>query len=341
MADAERAQIAAVCDDSDALEELLAHERYSVRDKARIAEIIARYSPGWQAGGVGLLTVRQILGQLYRHDKVTGEIEITAGGRGDWTGWVQIAGADADWRAVRNAARVVHVVNPDVLLLFNVRDDAELRRFNEHVLASEVAMGRKMFPFQAFAPGCNASGAGIGCLLRLPLQSSRRLVVAANRTGESVFWYVSPEYEIALPNGKSFRIFAYLFNRGRAASGPTVTRRHEAALSIVAMCQEAVRATDNVIVVGGGDDVAASPVARELETNVGFREVRRHPACASADRDDGTVMLLSPGAWSACAVGGIEGGPVDVPRNDRASSVPGSETDRPSFSPVVWSDLSF
>src|SRR5680860_926848 len=60
--------------------------------------------------------------------------ELKAGELTDWNGWIALQTIPLDTVAVKNKARVIAEVNPDILLLQEIEDRASLEEFNAQLL---------------------------------------------------------------------------------------------------------------------------------------------------------------------------------------------------------------
>src|SRR5688572_8841345 len=60
----------------------------------------------------------------------TQNVEITATGRGDWIGWIELAKNPTNEVGTRMTARVIQEVNPDILAIIEAEDRPSLVRFN-------------------------------------------------------------------------------------------------------------------------------------------------------------------------------------------------------------------
>ena len=70
-----------------------------------------------------------------------GSVRVTANGRGDWIGWLELKREAVDEDATRNTARVVGDMAADVLAVIEAEDRPALQRFNEDVLPFGFAQG--------------------------------------------------------------------------------------------------------------------------------------------------------------------------------------------------------
>ncbi len=81
--------------------------------KARILELLPVLGLEW-LDSTGFAVLRKIRGQLLRRPK-TGPVEVVAGGRDDWIGWVDLVKAATDAQAMAHTAMVMRDIGADIL----------------------------------------------------------------------------------------------------------------------------------------------------------------------------------------------------------------------------------
>src|SRR4051812_26242236 len=88
------------------LNRLFAQAAYSPADKARILELLTELGLRDSDDGGKFAVLRQNRGRLLtRH--VNGAVDIVAGGRGDWIGWIELKREPVNALATRHTAMVV------------------------------------------------------------------------------------------------------------------------------------------------------------------------------------------------------------------------------------------
>ena len=182
---------------------LLRHASYEGAVGERILKLVRKYQlhrrdvahPWFQLNEIrgGLLAQKD--GRLFG---------LRAKGAADWVGWLHWQQAPVTDQGVRNAARVIGELRADVLALCEVENRPTLQQFNQGVLGEFATP----YPYQMCLDGNDSRGIDVAMLSRLPLLSMRTHVFdtfTAPRTGEPhvVFARDCPEYELALPDGRS------------------------------------------------------------------------------------------------------------------------------------------
>ena len=118
---------------------------YTQADKNKLLELSQKYK--WHSLNPpknALVQLQKVRGQLFRKPQ-NGPLEVVANGSGDWTGWFELLKEDVKWKATYNTGRVIHEVNPDILITVEVENRPTLDRFNSQVLQSQFGLSYKHF----------------------------------------------------------------------------------------------------------------------------------------------------------------------------------------------------
>jgi hypothetical protein len=123
------------------LQALLEQASYTADEKARIVALLT---------ALGLLKsdesrwviLRRTRGQLVTRSR-DGTVRVTADGRGDWIGWLELKREAVNEDATRNTARVVGDMAADVLAVIEAEDRPALQRFNEDCCRSASRPARR------------------------------------------------------------------------------------------------------------------------------------------------------------------------------------------------------
>src|SRR4051812_3784791 len=86
--------------------------------------------------------LRQNRGRLLRRAR-DGRVEVVAGGRGDWIGWVELTTGRVDELALDNTARVLTDVGADIVGVIEAESRLALKRFADAGLADA---GKPRYP---------------------------------------------------------------------------------------------------------------------------------------------------------------------------------------------------
>ncbi|MGW3203566.1 endonuclease/exonuclease/phosphatase family protein [Streptomyces sp. NPDC001135] len=315
------AQRKQVLDAFDKLVTLLDKPTYSESDKKEIADLILAYQAySSDPDNPPLIYVNQ-----NRPGKGSGlfdtpapgshptELQIRAGGRGEWAGWAELRQDDLDMAAVKNTGRVVREVNADVLLVPEVEDRLTLARFNQHVLG--LGLGWQPYPFNLLIDGNDPRGIDIGILSRLPITSVRPHLFDPDPADPTkpLFSRDCPEYEIQLGGGESLVL---LGNHLKSKFNDDPRLRLSQAERVAEIYRAALKRTPNVVVAGDLNDfpdskpvgvlLGADPPPRDVMSHPLYRgEPGTHGTCHST-RDKLDYILLPPDPWSKVQRVGLE-----------------------------------
>ncbi|MCI3269809.1 endonuclease/exonuclease/phosphatase family protein [Streptomyces cylindrosporus] len=281
-----------VLNDYAELVSLLEQPVYQEADKERIAELVVKYRAyDSDPQNPPLIYVNQTRGgsaQLFRKtgDKDSPTIEVTAKGRGKWSGWAELTRTELDWTVVRNTGRVVAEVNADVLLTVEVEDRLALARFNEQVLGG--ALGKQPYPYTMLIDGNDPRGIDVGILSRHPIRSIRSHLSELRSKGHPLFSRDCPEYEIAL-DGTSLWV---LGNHLKSKRGGGASLRLAQARRVAEIYGEALDRSPYVVVAGDlNDSPDSEPVEQLLAT--GARDVMSPPVYTGDPGTYGTGHSLN------------------------------------------------
>ena len=111
----------AILEDHGRFNLIVGKAAYSAQDKAELLAIMNRWGLTSAHAQSDYFFLRDIRGDFA---KFAGgkAIEIRANGRSDWIGWLELQRVQINAAAIRNTARVIAEVDPDVLLLVEVED---------------------------------------------------------------------------------------------------------------------------------------------------------------------------------------------------------------------------
>ena len=125
----------------------------------------------------------------------TKDVEITAGGRGDWIGWVELAREPTNEMGTRLTARVIEDVGADIIAVVEAEDRPSLVRFNEQML-------NKRYKHVMLIDGNDERGIDVGIMTgeRFPIERIRSNVDRRDHIGK-VFSRDCPQYEVRAESG--------------------------------------------------------------------------------------------------------------------------------------------
>jgi endonuclease/exonuclease/phosphatase family metal-dependent hydrolase len=331
----------------ETLTALIEHDPYSDPDKKEILGILQKYRVTDPESATRPFLLNEVRGKLTTTHR-DGGIEVTAKGRHDWVGWVQLIRDDVDREAVENTARVIEVVDADILLTVEVEDRLALQRFSDQLLTPRLgAAGR--YPYNMLIDGNDTRGIDIGLLSRHPVASVRSHIFDLGTNGdEPVFSRDCPEFEIRLDGGDSLWILGNHFkSKGYGSPAAGLRRRRAQAKRVAELYREALNRSPYVIVAGDLNDSPDSPPI-QLLTATGLRDAMSHPSYTGrpGTYTSGNTLnqkidylLLSPELWDRLRAVDVERRGVWAPRSVQPFPSVTSRTTEASDHGALFMDL--
>jgi endonuclease/exonuclease/phosphatase family metal-dependent hydrolase len=168
-------------------------------------------------------------------------VEITAAGRADWIGWLELAVETVDEIGTRTTARVIGDVDADILAVVEVENRAALQRLNRDLLGG-------MYRHVMLVDGNDDRGIDVGIMTKagFPIRSIRSHVDASDASG-LIFSRDCAQYEIATPSGAVLHV---LVNHFKSQSGGGGAQRRRQAGEVRRIVDALTAAGEHVIVLG-------------------------------------------------------------------------------------------
>lgn len=258
--------------------------------------------------------LRQNRGRLLRRSR-DGRVEVVAGGRSDWIGWVELTTDRVDELALLNTARVLGDVSADIVAVIEAESRLALKRFAD---AGLVTNGKPTYPHVMVVDGNDERGIDVGVMSTagFPLIAQRTHVDDADDAGR-IFSRDCAEYHFATPDGGRIAVLVNHFKSkgygGKVASDRTRRRQAVRVAEIYrSLIGEGVEA---VAVLGDLNDTPDSEPLSPLLAGTDLRDISEHPAfddggrpgtygyCTARNKLD--YVLLSPRLFAAAVGGGI------------------------------------
>lgn len=309
---------AKVLKDYARLNELIGQAAYSAADKKELLRIMGNY-PGLsspQKKDSQYIQLRDIRGDFLK--KPQGKpLEIVANGRGDWIGWFEIKKEHIKEVATENTARVLNLINADIIGIVEAEDRVGLKAFNDAVVNK---IGGQPYEYVMLIDGNDDRGIDVGIMSRqaFPIESMRSHV--DDKDGTSViFSRDCPEYLFALPSGTRLLVLVnHLKSKGYGTPATSDARRERQAKRVRAIYdQRRQEGIQHIAVIGDFNDIPTSvPMAPLLQQGSDLKDVSQH-ANYQNDGHPGTYgngtasakfdyILLSPALWTAVQQAGVE-----------------------------------
>lgn len=282
--------------------EVISHPVYSPADKQRMRELLVEldiYSVNSHGAVRRRLTqtpkwawLRKNRGAFDRQPgDATKDVEITANGRADWIGWVELATETTDELGTRMTARVIHDVDADIIGVIEAEDRPSLVRFNTDLLS-------RQYRHVMLVDGNDDRGIDVGIMSRqgFPIQTITSNVDAVDAQG-TIFSRDCPQFEFTTPAGTRLHVLVNHFKSQSGGGGPKRRRQAEAVRRIV---DGLVAEGRHVIVMGDLNEGPA--VAEEPPVNLKALFDPAGPLISCFDLP-GFDTVGRPGTFDSCGLG--------------------------------------
>jgi endonuclease/exonuclease/phosphatase family metal-dependent hydrolase len=300
------------------LQELLGENTYTPPMKARMVKLLTQLGLKGRDEGTWVI-LRRNRGQLIKRPR-NGPITVTADGRGDWIGWLELKREAVNEAATRNTARVMADLDADVLSVIEAEDRTALVRFNADVLPHGFAAAGAAWTYDhvMLIDGNDERGIDVGLFSRQAypiLSMSSHVDDLDTGTEEPIFSRDCAEYEIGLNVGEPVLLLVNHF-KSKGYGKPAVStakRRRQAERVAEIYRQRRAEGRARVVVMGDLNDTPDSNALAPLITATDLRDAsevagfdfggRRGTFGTSNDKID--YLLLSPELFAAASTGGI------------------------------------
>ena len=288
------------------LNALLQKPTYTAADKTKIVASLKKLGLGKKDDGGEYAILRQNRGRLVKRP-VSGPMQVVAGGRGDWVGWVELKVEAVNETATRMTAKVIDEMDADVLAVIEAEDRIALMKFHDQLLAPLNARYRSAM----LIDGNDERGIDVGLLTKTsyPIESIVSHVDDSNGNGR-IFSRDCPEYLVRTPGGVAVLVLVNHLKSKIGTPAASNARRKEQARRVRKIYdQRRAEGISRIAVVGDLNDVPGSdPLKPLLGSGSDLRDVFTHTKFVGDGRPgtfgNGTAsqkfdyLLLSPALWS-------------------------------------------
>jgi hypothetical protein len=147
---------------------ILGKDHYTPADKTKIIQLLDTL--GLKKSDESKFAIlRQNRGHLVKRPK-NGPIQIVADGRDDWVGWVELTLEQVNEKATQNTARVIKVINADVLGVVEAESRPALVRFCKDVMPAVNGTG---YDHIMLIDGNDDRGIDVGLMTKRKRQAAR------------------------------------------------------------------------------------------------------------------------------------------------------------------------
>ena len=196
-------------------------DNYSEADKKRMLELFK--SLGLEKSDRGeFVLLRKIRGKIVKRPR-NKPMEVSANGRGDWVGWIELKSAPVHEIAILNTGRVIKDVNADVLAVIEAEDRISLKKFSEIIIKK---IGGVPYDQVMLVDGNDDRGIDVGIMTKNNYEIGlvRSHIHDLKQNGRPIFSRDCPEYEIKTPQNNTIWVIP---NHFKSKYGGNVLRPTE------------------------------------------------------------------------------------------------------------------
>lgn len=289
---------------------LLRKPVYEDRDRVRILELLTALGLRDDDDGSPLVMLRQNRGQLVRR-RQNGEVDVVAGGRGDWLGWVELKTQAVNEVTTQNTARVIKDLDADILAVVEAESRHSLRDFSR-VLLRQV--GGQPYEHSMLIEGNDDRGINVALMTAaaFAIDTIHTHIFDLVKPNQPVFSRDCPEYLIRTKAGSEILV---LVNHFKSKRGGGEARRLLQAKRVKEIVEQRLPEHPNLAVVGDLNDTPDSASLAPVLGETSLADISTHPAFddggfagtfgtqGAANKID--YLLLSPDLMSRVSAGGV------------------------------------
>jgi endonuclease/exonuclease/phosphatase family metal-dependent hydrolase len=342
----------AILQDYKDLSELIQEPQYSAAIKSKLLKIMNRHKGLIANEQSKFILLRRVRGKFVTRPKGK-PAEIVAKGRSDWIGWFELTKEPVKETATENTARIIDLVNADVLCVVEAEDRTGLKRFNQDVLPT---VGVGVFDHVMLIDGNDDRGIDVGIMTKQPCNIVQlRSHVDDNDAQGTIFSRDCAEYEIETPKGNTLLVLVNHFkSKGYGKAAQSAAKRLRQSTRVRAIYDQRINdGYDYVAVVGDLNETPdASPMDPLIRNQSPLTDIMVHPKFQTDGRPgthaNGTksgkldYILMSPKLSVQVKDGGIERRGVWGGKNGTLfPHLPTMQTavDAASDHAALWADL--
>lgn len=303
-----------ILEDFARLNTLIQEPEYTPDISSELLELMQRNKGLLTTGKSQYICLRDPRGDLVR--KSGGKYSIAATGRAAWIGWFELLKEPVKQTATENTARIIGLLQADVLAVVEAESRLCLKRFNDGVLGG---LGLEPFAHVMLIDGNDDRGIDVGLMTRPAYEIARIVSHVDDRDDRGiVFSRDCAEYEIATAQGNTLLVLVNHFkSKGYGGAAASTARRLRQAERVRAIYDQRIRqGYEYVAVVGDLNDTPDSTALDPLVTGSMLTDVMAHPEFEGDGRPgthgNGTksakfdYILMSPRLCSRVIRGGVE-----------------------------------
>lgn len=285
--------------------------------------------------------------------------ELKSGELTDWNGWIALQTIPIDSLAVKNKARVITEVNPDILLLQEIEGRASLEEFNAQLLPEVEG---ESFQEVVVVQGSDKRGQEMGVMLkdgyRIKSIRTHHFEIDNSLNPKKEFF----QYKIETSSKQTILLLAVQLQEETSDKEMTDTYRKIQAEQISDVYKQLLNnGWENIIVAGTFNAVSYSDSLSPLLRHTGLKDVTKHQSF-NVDYDEGSdadyfrlgayrlgvnikqqdYLLLSPNLFAKVNDSGLNRKGVLPKKRPIWKVYPDMHSKKQAASehPAVWADIS-
>jgi endonuclease/exonuclease/phosphatase family metal-dependent hydrolase len=297
-----------------ALNALLGEIDYGDADRAEMARLMIEL--GLEKSDTGpFVILRRNRGGLLKRPR-DGGLVVTATGRADWSGSLELRDEPVNDNAMRNTARVMLDLEADVLGVVEAENRPALAAFNLEILR---ALGGTPYRSVMLIDGNDERGIDVGLMARegYAIGALRSHVDDLAPNGFPIFSRDCPEFEVTTPSGERLLVLVNHFkSKGFGSQQSSDARRRAQAERVAEIYADRLaEGQTRIAVIGDLNDTPGRETLAPLLAGTSLRDIFAHPAfddggypgtygsCTAANKID--YLLLSPDLFDAVEAAGV------------------------------------
>jgi len=304
-----------VLQDFAELTDLIAQPTYDAVSKKRMLTLMSRNTGLLTQGHSRFIRLRESRGKLVRKPRNKPR-EIRVDGRAEWIGWFELVEDQVSETAIRNTARIIRLVDADIMCLVEADDRVALTRFDAVI----GQVGGSSYQHVMLIDGNDVRGIDVGIMARngFSIDSIVSHVDDTDAVG-TIFSRDCAEYRITLPTGEPLLVLVNHFKSKGFGSQTSSNKKRQRQATRTRAIHDARRAEGWTLVAVLGDlndTPDSAPLKPLIKEHSDLIDVMAHPLFVGDGRPgthgNGTksakldYILLSPALAARVTSGGIE-----------------------------------
>jgi len=252
-----------VLDDVAALNMLIEKPVYDAATKLAAKQILDKYL--LDEIQKDFFSVNEVRENLFSLKQDGSGVEIVAGGRKDWVGWIELTKGTTNEISLSNTAKVIQAINVDILCTVEVDSRVALNRFNHQLLKAKNVQ----FSHCMVIDGNDDRGIDVGLLSNFEIVEIISHVddfyLDSQNHKYEVFSRDCPEYKVKIRDGVFVTVLCnHLKSKGYGSQTQNNAKRKKQTNRIIEILSKFDLTKDRVVVAGDFNDTPKSDPLKKL-----------------------------------------------------------------------------